>query len=108
MQEEYYRTSMHGSAARAALRPATKDEIIDALVKALESTKRVAAAHMRARGYSVEDIADGFPQADAALALASAHRDAQPNDGQRRSRLPKASPPNLPEQAAATYRAEVG
>ena len=38
----------------------------------------------------------------------STNRDAQPNDGQRRSRLPKASPPNLPEQAAATYRAEVG
>ena len=34
MQEKYYRTSMHGTAARAALRPATKDEIIDALVKA--------------------------------------------------------------------------
>lgn len=70
MQEEYYRKSMHGSAARAALRPATEPEIIATLVAALESTRRVAAAHMRACGFSQGDIEEAFQQTDAALLAA--------------------------------------
>ena len=70
MQSEYYRTSMHGSAARAALRPVSKDEVIATLVKAVESMKRNNAAHMRRLGFSPEDIEASTQQADHALALA--------------------------------------
>ncbi len=57
--------SLEESAANACLMAAAPD-----LLEALKSMRRLAAVHMKARGFSAEDIEQSFPQTDAALAKA--------------------------------------